>query len=184
MSGNFDNDPNAKAFSEAFGGRQISPDSARRANEEKGVPVEKAMHCVADYGGCGLSKPANQFFMDIKGLCSACANKISLKYQIPIERVTMATTCRAETQRLLKEAERLAASPEARTAGNLAMLTNGGLAKGHHHFVREMVRGSIECPRDIEFFSALSAKYRKYIYDAFGIPSAEYANKPKNDLLG
>ncbi len=178
-----------KAFETAFGpdsafrGRIINNEEPmQRENERPGTPLEKTFRCLPEAGGCGQSKPVNEFFFEIKNLCSKCAAALSLRYRIPIEHVPMTSACRSTTSTLMREALMLA-TPAGRAAGDTAMQTNKGLVKGHDHFVREMVRGAIERPTDMAYFAELRDKFRKYIFDAYLINPSEYTNKPKNELL-
>jgi hypothetical protein len=169
-------DPNAEAQEEngSFTGRKATG---------KDVPLEKMFRCQGELPGCGLPKPANGFYKEIKEICSECALKLAQKHGIDLYWVPLAINCYSITRTLAAEAKRLA-TPEGQEKGYTALVINRGIDKGRDHFVKSMIEGTKRDPTATEWVTELHDRYKGWLFGHYDIPKEKYSNLPKNDLLG
>lgn len=154
----------------------------KTANEAPDVPVMKMFRCMGENPGCGIAKPANAFYQEIKDLCSECVLKLAHKHQIDIYWVPLAVNCYHITRKIRDEAHALATSA-GRDAGYTKLVVNKEIEKGRNHFVKSMVEGTKKDPLNQEWVMDLYGRYRGWIMKAFEVPAEKYSNLPKNNLL-
>lgn len=171
-------DPNAEAQEE-----NDSFSASKKYGHGKDVPLEKMFRCQGELPGCGLSKPANGFYKEIKEICSECALKLAQKHGIDLYWVPLAINCYSITRTLAAEAKRLA-TPEGQDKGWNALVVHHGINKGRDHFVRSMIEGTKRDPTATEWVVELHEKYKGWLFGHYDIPKDKYSNLPKNDLLG
>lgn len=155
----------------------------RSGNDDPAVPLVKMFRCQAENPGCGLSKPANEFYKEIQEICSACANRLAQKHSIDLYWVPLVINCYAITRGLGAEANSLA-TPEGREKGYNQLVINHGIETGRNHFVRSMIEGTMRAPLEQRWAVSLHERYRAWIFDHYDIPKEKYSNLPKNKLLG
>lgn len=140
----------------------------KTANELPSVPLMKTYKCQGDVPGCGLSKPANEFYKEFNTICSECALKLVRKHSTDLYWVPLILHCYEMTRKIRDEAERLA-TKEGREAAYGALVVNKEVDRGRSHFVVEMIAGTKRAPHETEWVTNLYERYRGWIFKFYGI---------------
>lgn len=162
-------DPNAEGVSE----QKLTPAQASRrktANEDKDVPLVKMFKCQGENPGCGLSKPANEFYKEFNTLCSACALKLVQKHGTDLYWVPLIINCYEVARKVRAECERLA-TPEAREAAWSKLVANHEIDIGRNHFVKSMIEGTKKAPTETEWVNDLYGRFRNWMLKYYEIPN-------------
>jgi hypothetical protein len=159
-------DPNSEGVSDAD---KPTPAQRRRmGNEDKDVPLVKMFKCQGDNPGCGLSKPANEFYKEFNTLCSECSLKLVRKHGTDLYWVPLIINCYEVARGIRTECERLA-TPEAREAAWSKLVVNHEIDIGRNHFVKSMIEGTKRAPNENEWVTNLYSRFRTWMLKYYGI---------------
>lgn len=161
-----------------FGGRIIDPSAPthtqasaprrKTANESPDVPLMKMYKCQGELPGCGLSKPANEFYKEFNTLCSECALKLVRKHGTDLYWVPLIINCYEIARRCRAECERIATA-EQKEAAFKFLVANKGIDGGRNHLVSEMIAGTKRAPMETEWVTDLYSRFKTWMLKAYGI---------------
>ncbi len=170
-------DSNAEAVSGIYKPTPAQSMRRKTANEDKDVPLVKMFKCQGENPGCGLSKPANDFYKEFNTLCSACALKLVQKHATDLYFVPLIINCYEVARKIRAECERLAA-PEAREAAYSKLVIGKEIDIGRNHFVKSMIEGTKKAPTETEWVTDLYSRFRVWMFKYYGI--SNIANKQED----
>lgn len=172
-----------RLIKEKFGGREIDPNEPttptprrRTANEDSAVPLMKMYRCQDSLPGCGLSKPANEFYKEFNTICSACALNLVRKHNTDLYWVPLILNCYELARKVRAECERLA-TPEGIEAARKTLVVNKEIEVGRGHLIDSMIAGTKKDAMATEWVTDLYDRFRKWMLKHYGIENT--ANKEK-----
>jgi hypothetical protein len=163
---------------EKFGGRILDPESEgtseaaaprrKTANESPDVPLMKMYKCQGELPGCGLSKPANEFYKEFNTLCSECALKLVRKHGTDLYWVPLIINCYEIARKCRVECERVA-TKEGREAAYTELVVNKKIDTGRNHFISKMIEGTKRAPTEQEWVVDLYGRFKIWMLKFYGI---------------